>query len=100
MQFIGDNLRKFRTEYDYSREKLASKLKVTSRTIQNWEEEVTVPTSDHLAKMTKIFKKDFYMFFEPVTYKAGKSRVNGHFKGDRSKLPLKVGQKQASESRV
>jgi len=73
MQFIGDNLRKFRTEAGLSRKALAQKIikrngkQVNARTILNWETGGK-PDADSLAEMSEFFQKDLILFFKPVSY--------------------------------
>mgnify|MGYP003785404515 CR=1 FL=1 len=73
MKFIGDNLRKFRTEKNLTRDELAQKIKrngkkITGRTVMNWENGITKPDADSLVKMHQLFNKDLILFFVPVTY--------------------------------
>lgn len=73
MKFLGDNLRKFRTEANLSREELAKKIKkengkpITARTIINWETGGK-PDADSLYQMHRLFQKDLILFFTPITY--------------------------------
>lgn len=67
MQFIGDNIRKFRTELNLTREDLAKKIKkngspIVPRTILNWETGESKPDADSLAQMAQIFQKDLILF--------------------------------------
>jgi transcriptional regulator with XRE-family HTH domain len=85
MQFIGDNIRKFRSELDMTREDLAKKIKkngtpIVQRTIMNWETGESKPDADSLAQMAQIFEKDLVLFFTPVTYKTGMVGVSGRSK--------------------
>lgn len=79
MQFIGDNIRKFRSEINITREELANKIKkngasISARTIVNWETGESKPDADSLARMSEIFQKDLILFFAPVTYKTSEER--------------------------
>lgn len=87
MKFIGDNIRKFRSELNMTREDLARKIKksnggrIVPRTIMNWECGPQKPDADSLAQMSELFQKDLILFFIPVTYKntmlgeSGRSRA-------------------------
>lgn len=85
MQFLGDNLKKFRLEARLSHEALAKKIRkkgkpVSPRTIINWETGGK-PDADSLAQMSQLFRKDLILFFVPISYqnalvsKTGRSKV-------------------------
>lgn len=52
---LDSNLCNLRKENNFSQEKLAEMLDVTRQTIANWESGITMPNSDQLLKLSKIF---------------------------------------------
>lgn len=52
---IGDNIKKYRNEKKISQEKLSALLNISSRTLQNYEANRTVPPLDILIKLSTIF---------------------------------------------
>ena len=52
---LASNLCNFRKENNFSQEKLAEMLDVNCQTIANWESGITMPNSDQLLKLSKIF---------------------------------------------
>jgi transcriptional regulator with XRE-family HTH domain len=85
VKFIGDNIRKFRSEINLTREDLAKKIKkngnkIVSRTIINWETGESKPDADSLAQMSEIFQKDLILFFIPIAYQSGLINTEGSSK--------------------
>ena len=52
---IGSNIKKYRTDKKISQEKLSNMLNISSRTLQNYEADKTVPPLDVLIKLSNIF---------------------------------------------
>ena len=61
---IGDNIKKYRTEKEISQEKLATKLDMSSRTLQSYEAGRTSPTMDILIKIAIALDIPFYKLIE------------------------------------
>ena len=86
MKFIGDNIRKFRSELNMTREDLARQIKksngvgIVPRTILNWECGPQKPDADSLAQMSELFQKDLILFFIPITYEKTMPGKTGRFK--------------------
>ena len=56
---IGDKLKALRKSYGYTQEKLAQLLNVDQRTISNWENGISEPSLELLAKLCEIFNESF-----------------------------------------
>ncbi len=53
---LGKNISKYRKKQNLSQEELAEMLKVSRQTISNWELNETMPSSEQVVLLTKIFK--------------------------------------------
>ena len=53
---VGQNIRKFREQKNFTQEDLAEKLGVTRQAVSNWETEKTQPDLDTLQKIAQIFE--------------------------------------------
>lgn len=56
---FAKNLYRFRKEHQYTQEKLAQLLNVDQRTISNWENGISEPSLELLAKLCEIFNESF-----------------------------------------
>ena len=56
---FAKNLYRFRKEHQYTKEKLAQLLNVDQRTISNWENGISEPSLELLAKLCEIFNESF-----------------------------------------
>ena len=56
---FAKNLYRFRKEHQYTQEKLAQLLNVDQRTISNWENGISEPGLELLAKLCEIFNESF-----------------------------------------
>lgn len=56
---IGDNIKKYRIKKEMSQEKLSSLVNISSRTLQNYEADKTVPQLDVLIKLSNALEVDF-----------------------------------------
>ena len=56
MMNLGNKITKLRKKEKISQEILANKIGVSRQTISNWELNITKPDTDHIKKMSKIFK--------------------------------------------
>ncbi|NFA41830.1 XRE family transcriptional regulator [Clostridium botulinum] len=61
---IGENIKKYRTEKEISQEKLATKLDVSSRTLQSYEAGRTAPTIEVIKKIAIALDVPFYKLIE------------------------------------
>ncbi len=60
---IGDKIRHKRLELGWSQEKLARKAKVSIRAVFKWEHGETIPRSDSLERLAKVFGVPLEWFF-------------------------------------
>ncbi len=60
---IGEKIRKKRKELGLSQEALAKKINVSFRSIYHWEHNETIPRSDSLERLAKVFGVPLEWFF-------------------------------------
>ena len=56
---IGDNIKKYRIKKEMSQEKLSSMVSISSRTLQNYEADKTIPPIDVLIKLSNVLEVGF-----------------------------------------
>lgn len=60
---LGNRIYKYRTEHGLSRESIAEKCSVSSRSIQKWESGNSKPSLENLIMLSKIFShRDEYAY--------------------------------------
>lgn len=69
---LGEKIAKERKENHYTQEQLAELLGVSRQSVSKWESDITIPETEKLIKMGKLFSCSMdYFFHEEVTEKVG-----------------------------
>ncbi len=64
MKFLPDKFRSFRTNYKLSQREVANLLGISDRAISKWENGLSIPSSEHLVMLAKIFNIKVHDFFD------------------------------------
>ncbi len=61
---LGENIKKFRQENNYTQEEFAKKINVTRQTISKWEKNISVPDIESLLLISECFNIDINVLLE------------------------------------